>query len=174
MDSRFSEHKLFLFSAVAILDSTGWVIPYYVSVSVAQPCPTLCDHRDFSPPGSSVHGKSQVRITAMGCHFLLQGVFQTQKLNLSFLHKEADSLPLSHLGNPDLIKINSNQCGLKHVYLDSLGALVHIIPFKDLNWYRGQSGQPTPAGKNELNCVLVLHVPSVKNRSLLFTFYWRK
>ena len=30
--------------------------------SVAQPCPTLCDPVDYSPPGSSVHGILQVRI----------------------------------------------------------------------------------------------------------------
>ena len=34
----------------------------------------------------------------MGCHFLLQGIFQTQGLNLSLLHWQMDSLPLSHLG----------------------------------------------------------------------------
>ena len=30
--------------------------------SVAQPCPTLCDPMDSSPPGSSVHGIFQARI----------------------------------------------------------------------------------------------------------------
>ena len=28
----------------------------------AQSCPTLCDHMDCSPPGSSIHGISQARI----------------------------------------------------------------------------------------------------------------
>ena len=31
-------------------------------VLVAQLCPTLCDHMDCSPPGSSVHGILQARI----------------------------------------------------------------------------------------------------------------
>ena len=31
-------------------------------VLVTQSCPTLCDHKDYSPPGSSVHGISQARI----------------------------------------------------------------------------------------------------------------
>ena len=35
----------------------------------------------------------------MGCHFLLQGTFQTQGLNLCLLHWQADSLPLAPLGN---------------------------------------------------------------------------
>ena len=35
-----------------------------------------------------------------GCHFLLQGIFPTQGSNLRLLYKQADSLPLSHLGSP--------------------------------------------------------------------------
>ena len=38
--------------------------------------------------------------TGVGCHFLLQGIFLTQRLNLCLLHWQADSLPLSHLGSP--------------------------------------------------------------------------
>ena len=51
---------------------------------------------DCSPPGFSVHGISQARIP---CHFLLQGIFPTQRLNPCLLHWWVDSLPLSHLGN---------------------------------------------------------------------------
>ena len=36
-----------------------------------QSCPTLCDPRDGSPPGSPVPGILQAR-TRVGCHFLLQ------------------------------------------------------------------------------------------------------
>ena len=36
-----------------------------------QSCPTLCDPRDGSPPGSPVPGILQARIR-VGCHFLLQ------------------------------------------------------------------------------------------------------
>ena len=53
-----------------------------------------CDPVDCSPPGSSVHGISY------DCHFLLQGIFLTQRLNLCLLHWQADSLPLSHQGSP--------------------------------------------------------------------------
>ena len=38
--------------------------------------------------------------TGISCHFLLQGIFPTQGSNLSFLHWQADYLPLCHLGNP--------------------------------------------------------------------------
>ena len=37
-----------------------------------QSCPTLCDHIDGSPPGSTVPGIVQARVTGVGCHFLLQ------------------------------------------------------------------------------------------------------
>ena len=33
-------------------------------------------------------------------HFLLQGFFPIQGLNLRLLHWQADSLPLNHLGSP--------------------------------------------------------------------------
>ena len=43
--------------------------------------------------------------TGVGCHFLLQGVFLTQGSNphlLYILHWQEDSLPLSHLGSPQM------------------------------------------------------------------------
>ena len=38
--------------------------------------------------------------TGVGCHFLLQGIFLTQGLNLHLLHWQEDSLPLSHWESP--------------------------------------------------------------------------
>ena len=35
---------------------------------------------DYSPPGFSVHGDSLDKNTGVGCHALLQGIFQTQRL----------------------------------------------------------------------------------------------
>ena len=67
---------------------------------VAQSCPALFNHVDCSSPDSSVHGIFSARNTEVGCHFLLQGIFPTQGLNLCLLcllHWQADSLPLSHL-----------------------------------------------------------------------------
>ena len=59
--------------------------------------PTLCDPMDYSPPGSSVYGDSPGKNTGVGCHALLQGIFQTQGSNpslLCLLHWQAGSLPL--------------------------------------------------------------------------------
>ena len=64
-----------------------YVYVYYVC-GCAQLCPTLCDPVDCNPPGSSVHGIFQAipgKNTGVGCHFLLQGVFLTQGLNLRLL-----------------------------------------------------------------------------------------
>ena len=65
------------------LYSTG---PRAVLGSVAQSCLTLCDLMDCSPPGFSVHGDSPGKNTGVGYHFLPQGLFQTQGLNLVLLH----------------------------------------------------------------------------------------
>ena len=57
-----------------------------VCVSVrAQLCPTVCDLMDSSPPVFSVYGISHTRILKWVCHFLLQGIFPTQGLNLHLL-----------------------------------------------------------------------------------------
>ena len=64
---------------------------------------TLCDPMDCSPPGCSVHGILQAKI--LEWDFLLQGIFPTQGSNPCLLHWQADSLPLSHLGNPSLVHI---------------------------------------------------------------------
>ena len=55
----------------------------------------------------------------VGCHFLLQGIFPTQRLNQCLLHLlfwQAESLLLSHLGSPLHAKISVN----KDCYFKSL------------------------------------------------------
>ena len=63
---------------------TIWLLS--VLCLVAQSCPTLCDPKDCSPPGSSVHGDSPGKNTEMGCHALFQGIFPTQGSNPGLLH----------------------------------------------------------------------------------------
>ena len=50
----------------------------------------FCDSMDCSPPGSSFHGISQVRILE-GLPVLLQGILPTLGSNPSLLHWQADS-----------------------------------------------------------------------------------
>ena len=73
--------------------------------AVTQSCLTLCNSMDCSPPRLLVHGIFQARNPGSS-HFLLQGIFPTQGLNLHLLlllHWQADSLPLSHLGSPNVV-----------------------------------------------------------------------
>ena len=51
---------------------------------------------DSSLQCSSVPGIFPGKNTGVGCYFLLQGIFLTQGSNLSLLHWQVDSLPLSH------------------------------------------------------------------------------
>ena len=67
-------------------------LSYHVSLEsravlclVAQSCPTPCNPRDCSPPGSSVHRDSPGKNIAVSCHALFQGIFPTQGSNLSLL-----------------------------------------------------------------------------------------
>ena len=62
-------------------------------VLVAQPCPSLCNHTDCSPPRSSVHGILQARRLEWGCHFLLQGNLPHPGLEPSSLALQGDFLP---------------------------------------------------------------------------------
>ena len=49
--------------------------------SVTQSCLTFCNSMDCSLPGFSAHGDSPGRNTGVGYHFLLQGIFPTQRSN---------------------------------------------------------------------------------------------
>ena len=73
----------------------------YVCVCMLSPS-VVSDRMDYSPLGSSVNGIFPDKITGVGCHSLLQGIFLTQGSNLcllSHLHRQADSLPVSHMGS---------------------------------------------------------------------------
>ena len=68
-----------------------WSKIYYCSVIKSSP--TLCDPMDCSPPGSFAMGLG--KNIGVGYHFLLQGIFLTQVLNLRLLHWQAGSLSVS-------------------------------------------------------------------------------
>ena len=61
--------------------------PWY---SVAQNCPILCNPMDCHPPGPSVHEIFPSKNIGLGCHFLLQGIFPTQRLNPHLMHWQLD------------------------------------------------------------------------------------
>ena len=63
---------------------------------VCQSYLTLCNPMDCIPWGSSVHGDSPGKNTRVGCHALLQGIFQTEGLNLGLEHCRWILYHLSH------------------------------------------------------------------------------
>ena len=74
-----------------------------VELLVSQSCPTLCNPKDCSPPGSSVHRILQARILEWGAsHSLFQGIFLTQGSNLHLPHCRLILYCLSHQGTPTL------------------------------------------------------------------------
>ena len=66
----------------------------------AQSCPTLCQHYGLEPIRPLCTCNFSGKNIGAGCHFLFQGIFPTQGLNLCLLHQQVDSLPLYHLGSP--------------------------------------------------------------------------
>ena len=58
----------------------------------------LWDPTDCSPPGASVLGILQARILEWVAISSSRGIFPTQGSNSRLLHRQLDSLPLSHLG----------------------------------------------------------------------------
>ena len=53
--------------------------------SVTQSCPTLCNVMDCRLPSCFCPWNFSGKNIGMGCHFLLQGIFPAQRLNLFFL-----------------------------------------------------------------------------------------
>ena len=67
---------------------------------VDQSCPTLCDPMD--PTRLLCPWDSPGKNTGVGCHSLLQGIFQTQGSNPSLPHCRQILYHLSHQGRPCL------------------------------------------------------------------------
>ena len=61
------------------------IVQLKVDVLVTQSCPTLCDPKDCSPPGSSIHGILQARILEWTASSLAQRIFLTQGSNPGLL-----------------------------------------------------------------------------------------
>ena len=75
------------------------------SVSSDSATPWIAAHK--APLSWDFPGKS----TGVGCYFLLQGIFLTQRWNLCLLHWQADSLPPRHLGSSRFSR-QEDWCGL--------------------------------------------------------------
>ena len=83
----------------------------YIHAKLLQSCLTLCNPKNDSPPGSSVHGDSPHKDTGVGCQAFLSEIFPTQGSNLhllGLLHCQVGSLPLAPPGKPTYV-ISSSQ-----------------------------------------------------------------
>ena len=76
---------------------------------VARLCPTLCDHMDLQPTRLLCPQNFPSKNTGVGCHSLLQGIFLTQRLNLSLLHCRQILYHLSHQESPYELCVKSQQ-----------------------------------------------------------------
>ena len=69
-----------------------------LSALAAQSCPTLWAAKDYSPPGSSVHGVLPGKNNGVGSHSLLQGFFPIQGSNPGLLLCRQILYHLNHQG----------------------------------------------------------------------------
>ena len=78
------------------------LIPFFVCVCDSRPqsCLTLCDPKDYSPSGSSVHGILQARMLEWVVIPFSRGIFPTQGSNPHLLHCRQILYHLSHQGSP--------------------------------------------------------------------------
>ena len=77
-------------------------------VWLIQSCLTLCSPIAYSPPRLLCPWNFPGKNTGVGCHFLLQAIFQTQELNMCLmclLHWQAGSLPLVSPEKPLIAEI---------------------------------------------------------------------
>ena len=71
----------------------------------------LCDPMDCSPLGSSYPWDFPGKNIGVGCHFLLQGIFLTQGVNLGLLHCRLILYCLNHQWSPLIRRYNLNLSG---------------------------------------------------------------
>ena len=78
----------------------GNVELWWCHFSVAKQCLTLLQHHGLQPARLLCPWDFPGKNTRVHCHFLLQGIFLTQKSNPCLPDWQADSSPLRHQGSP--------------------------------------------------------------------------
>ena len=87
-----------------------------------------CNSMGYSLPGSSGPWDFSSTNTGVGCHFLLQGIFQTQGSNPHLLCLlQADSLPTEPSGKPSRGQEISSVMGQSVNILGFLGCLYTVV-----------------------------------------------
>ena len=117
-------------SRVPVLYSRFSLVTLCVFVLVTQSCLSLCDPMGCSPPGSPVHGILQARkLEWVAIRFFRDVPDPEMEPRSSAL--QADSLPLSHQGSPDMytllhIKQITNE-NLLHMYSTENSTLCFVV-----------------------------------------------
>ena len=96
-----------------------------MKVKVTQPCLTLCNPKDYSPRGSSVHGILQARILEWVAIPFSRGSSQTRDWTP---HCRRILYHLSHHGSPKILGVGS------------LSLLQQIFPTQESNWVSFSAG----------------------------------
>ena len=79
-----------------------WILFFWVFVEASLQrhnwlnCGSLVIELSLQPPKKEKKKKN----SGVGCHFLLQGIFPTQRSTPNLLHGQVDCLPLKYLGSP--------------------------------------------------------------------------
>ena len=115
-----------------------WREQIHCCCSVTNLCLTLWDPMDYSLLGSSVHGTSQARVLKWVANYSFRGVFPNQGSNPWLLHRQADSLSLSHVGSLSNYKLKwySGDRFIGHIWQQ----LPQGITFGVGGWRMRQSG----------------------------------
>ena len=82
--------------------NSGFATQEHGCCSGTKSCPTLLRPHGLQPTRLLCPWDSPGKNTGVCCHFLFQGIFPTQESNPSLLHWQVDSLPLCHLGSPQI------------------------------------------------------------------------
>ena len=104
LENKFMKNTKFITAIRSLKRHKGLRKPY----KSRQWCMPVCSVASVMVDSLQHHGLQLARLLSpwdspgknvgVGCHFLIQGIFPTQGLNLHLLHWQADSLPLSHQG----------------------------------------------------------------------------
>ena len=90
--------------------------------------------------------------TGVGCHFLLQGIFPIQGLNLGLLHWQVHSLRLSHQGSPSLcVKVKVKSLSRVRLFETPRAVVYQAPPSVGFSRQEYCSGVPFPSPRDLLN-----------------------
>ena len=109
-------------------------------------CSVITDPHELQPTRLLCPWDFPGKNTGVGCNFLLQGIFLTQGSNLSLLHWQAGSLPLSQLASPEngenIQKCTCQETAPKKQWQPDETGRAGAQRDRVMRWNAGQCGPP--------------------------------